>query len=118
MEYFITRGTVVSVADFGKEPPLSWILKQSHRIMEIKAFRHSDSNRGKIVFMLKDGSQFHATFLSTRSMIAWLFHPQFDSKTLHLYGIKKQDSCSSEFDCSMLTSSKEHWDLLAELLAS
>lgn len=112
MEYYLTKGTGVRavVPDKG-QTPLSWLIGQSHRITQIFALKYSGSDQAKIAVTFKDQSCFHATFMSYRSMIAWLFHPGFEGTFMIVQGI---DDESSQF--VIHTASPEHWKLLARVM--
>lgn len=118
MGCFVTKHSRVS-----HEEGLQWIRQNSHRIVSFTAFKYNGGDYSKLMAFMKDGSTFHAFFISYRSLIAWLFHPQFAD--ISLYFVPFEDSNGSELlqdlfkadrDKWITTGGPDHWNLLSKLM--
>jgi len=114
MDCFLVRNTVVSSTH-----DLRWLIANAHRLTCLK---YEGSDQGKLIALFKDGSTFHAYFLSYRSMVSWLFHPQFADRKLSLFGINGIDSANEWHGLDsnpkewLTTGSAAHWDLLSKIM--
>jgi hypothetical protein len=105
-------------------PRLTWLSNNANRIVEIKAIRYNGTNTGKMVVRLKDDSYFHASFWSFRSLVAWLFHSEFEGIPLFVYGLDKDEETGADMrgflkpSAVVSAGSPEHWDILTQFLSA
>lgn len=117
MNCYLTLG--LTIKQVGK---IDWLAKNSHRVVSLRVLKYLNSDSGKLMALLRDGSMFHAPFFSHRSMIAWAFHPQFEGMPFGVFGYFERDPFA-EWDALQLDAehwisagSPEHWKLLSDLM--
>jgi len=118
MKFFLTKGLKVESI-----PRLTWLSNNAHRIVSVQAIRYNNSNAGKMVASMKDGSQFHAAFWSFRGLIAWLFHSEYNGIPVEVCGLYGGE-VPVEFKASyftlrsqMVAGSADHWAILSKILS-
>jgi len=88
----------------------------------MRVLKYIGSSSGKLMAIMKDGSIFHAPFISHSSMIAWLFHPQFEGMPFGIFGYFDEDPFQ-DWNTLQLNGNnwitaggQDHWKLLTELM--
>jgi len=117
MNCYLTQGFSITPIE-----SLAWLTKNAHRVINLRVLKYLGSDAGKLMAIMKDGSMFHAPFHSHRSMIAWVFHPQFEGKPFGVFGYEDpepfRDWNEMQLDHKYWLSagSHEHWKLLSEVM--
>lgn len=117
MNCYLTSGLTITPVE-----SLAWLTKNAHRVVNLLVLKHLSADSGKLMAVMKDGSLFHAQFHSHRSMVAWIFHPQFAGKPLGVFGYNDPDPFKDWYQMQLddrhwlSAASPEHWKLLSQLM--